>query len=110
MNHLNHSPISKLEHHARTQVQLCVLHRFESNDVFRAFWLFRLLKLERYQKSFSVFGTIIHRSRDILVISGFAAVVTWVFASTAMYVVFVREAREPHFHPSLSSVILHTIT
>ena len=84
---VDHSRISKLEHHARTQVQLCVLHRFESNDVFRAFWLFRLLKLERYQKSFSVFGTIIHRSRDILVISGFAAVVTWVFASTAMYVV-----------------------
>jgi len=38
-------------------VQLCVLQRFESNDVFRALWLFRLLKLERYQKSFSVFGT-----------------------------------------------------
>lgn len=66
-------------------VHLVAYHRVQSNDVFRALWLFRLLKIERYQKSFSVFGTIIARSSDVLVVSGFAALVTWIFASTLMY-------------------------
>lgn len=45
-----------------------------------------MLKLERYIKAFSVFDDVVRGNLDILAVSGFFAVVAWVFASSLLYV------------------------
>ena len=50
----------------------------------RALRLIRMLKLERYVRAFTVFDDVLRDSLDILAVSGFFALVVWVFASTLM--------------------------
>jgi hypothetical protein len=45
----------------------------------------RLLKLERYFRAFAVFGSVVRNNSEILIVSGFAAVVMLIFSSTLMY-------------------------
>ncbi|KAG5180071.1 hypothetical protein JKP88DRAFT_324581 [Tribonema minus] len=47
--------------------------------------LTRMLKGERYVRAFTVFDDIFRDNLDVLAVTGFAAVVLWVFASTLMY-------------------------
>ncbi len=51
----------------------------------RALQFVRLLKLERYVRAFRIFTGIIQDNVDILLVSGFSAVVLMVFSSTFMY-------------------------
>lgn len=46
--------------------------------------LIRMLKLERYVRAFEVFDDAIRDQRDILAVSGFFALVAWVFASSLL--------------------------
>lgn len=43
-----------------------------------------MLKLERYVRAFEVFDDAIRDQRDILAVSGFFALVAWVFASSLL--------------------------
>ncbi len=51
----------------------------------RALQLIRLLKLERYVKAFNIFTGIIQDNVDVLLVSGFFALVLMMFSSTFMY-------------------------
>ncbi len=51
----------------------------------RALQLVRLLKFERYVKAFNVFSGIIQDNIDVLLVSGFFALVLMIFSSTLMY-------------------------
>lgn len=48
--------------------------------------LLQMLKLERYVKAFTVFDDVIRDNLDILAVSGFFALVAWIFASSLLYV------------------------
>lgn len=50
----------------------------------RALRLIRMLKLERYVKAFAVYDDVMGGNLDILAVSGFFALVAWVFASTLL--------------------------
>lgn len=50
----------------------------------RALRLIRMLKLERYVQAFAVYDDVIGSNLDILAVSGFFALVVWVFASTLL--------------------------
>lgn len=50
----------------------------------RSLRLIRILKMERYVRAFSVFDDVIGANLDILAVSGFFAVVAWVFASSLL--------------------------
>lgn len=43
-----------------------------------------MLKLERYVNAFSVFDDVIRDNLDILAVSGFFALVVWIFASALL--------------------------
>ncbi|CAM9194722.1 unnamed protein product [Chrysoparadoxa australica] len=53
--------------------------------VLRVVQVMCLLKLERWFKAFATFDDVIRANADVLAVSGFAAVVMWVFASSLMY-------------------------
>lgn len=50
----------------------------------RSVQLVRMLKLERYVRAFSVFDDVVRDNLDILAVSGFFALVAWVFASSLL--------------------------
>lgn len=53
--------------------------------VWRALRLVRLFKGERYVRGFTVMDDIVRENAGVLGVSGFAAVVVWIFASAVMY-------------------------
>ncbi|CAM9445641.1 unnamed protein product [Discosporangium mesarthrocarpum] len=71
--------------------------------VVRALRLLRMLKAERYVKAFSVFDDVILSNLDILAVSGFFAVVVWVFASSLLYYT-ERFGPDPNITPYYQSV------
>lgn len=50
----------------------------------RSLTLIRMLKLERYVRAFSVFDDVIRDNLDIFAVSGFFALVAWIFASSLL--------------------------
>ena len=50
----------------------------------RSLRLIRMLKLERYVRAFTVFDDVVRGNLDILAVSGFFALVAWVFASSLL--------------------------
>ncbi|CAN0027659.1 unnamed protein product, partial [Sphacelaria rigidula] len=44
-----------------------------------------MLKLERYVAAFTVFDDVVRDNLDILAVSGFFALVAWVFASSLLF-------------------------
>ncbi|CAN0104922.1 unnamed protein product, partial [Ectocarpus sp. 12 AP-2014] len=65
--------------------------------------LIRMLKLERYVRAFEVFDDAIRDQRDILAVSGFFALVAWVFASSLLYYT-ESEGPDPNMTPYYQSV------
>mmetsp|Transcript_3570 Transcript_3570/g.8948 ORF Transcript_3570/g.8948 Transcript_3570/m.8948 type:complete len:1217 (+) Transcript_3570:60-3710(+) len=56
-----------------------------SSTFVRALRLLRLFKSERYVQAFTIFDDVISAQRDVLLVTGFAAFVLWVFFSAIMY-------------------------
>lgn len=52
----------------------------------RVLRLFRVLRFERYLHAFGYFDDVMRMNADILVMTGFAALVVWVFFSAALYI------------------------
>ena len=52
----------------------------------RAFRLVRILHFERYIKAFAYFDDIARRNADLLAMTGFTALLVWLFFSAALYV------------------------
>jgi len=52
----------------------------------RVLRLFRILRFERYLHAFGYFDDVMRMNADILVMTGFAALVVWVFFSAALYI------------------------
>ncbi|CAM9338942.1 unnamed protein product [Ectocarpus sp. 6 AP-2014] len=65
--------------------------------------LIRMLKLERYVRAFEVFDDAIRDQHDILAVSGFFALVAWVFASSLLYYT-ESEGPDPNMTPYYQSV------
>ncbi|CAM9596567.1 unnamed protein product, partial [Hapterophycus canaliculatus] len=71
--------------------------------VVRSCRLIRMLKLERYVRAFEVFDDAIRDQRDILAVSGFFALIAWVFASSLLYYT-ERAGPDPTITPYYQSV------
>mmetsp|Transcript_48569 Transcript_48569/g.89474 ORF Transcript_48569/g.89474 Transcript_48569/m.89474 type:complete len:1219 (+) Transcript_48569:69-3725(+) len=56
-----------------------------SSTFVRALRLLRLFKSERYVQAFTIFDDVLSAQRDVLLVTGFAALVLWVFFSAIMY-------------------------
>lgn len=52
----------------------------------RVLRLFRVLRFERYLHAFGYFDDVMRMNADILVMTGFSALVVWVFFSAALYI------------------------
>eukprot|EP00752_Nemacystus_decipiens_P005802 g5248.t1 len=65
--------------------------------------LIRMLKLERYVRAFEVFDDAIRDQLDILAVSGFFALVAWIFASSLLYYT-ERNGPDPSMTPYYQSV------
>ena len=51
----------------------------------RALRLLRMLKAEQYTEAFTVLDDVVRAQSDVLIVTGFTAIVFWVFFSTLMY-------------------------
>ena len=65
--------------------------------------LVRMLKLERYVKAVTVFGDVIRGNLNILAVSGFFALVAWVFASSLLFYT-ERQGLDPEMTPYYQSI------
>jgi len=66
-------------------IDLAVPSKFRSSTFIRALRLMRMLKGEKYIEAFTIFDDVVRDNTDILAITGFSAVVTWIIASTLMW-------------------------
>ena len=60
---------------------------------FRALRLVRMLKADQYEHAFDKFDDVFAANKDLLIVSGFAALVMWIFFSSLMY---FTEFKLPH--------------
>ncbi|CAM9142714.1 unnamed protein product [Ascophyllum nodosum] len=69
----------------------------------RSLRLIRMLKLERYVRAFTVFDDVVRGNLDILAVSGFFALVAWVFASSLLFFT-ESQGPDPEMTPYYESV------
>ena len=65
--------------------------------------LFRLLRFEKYTKAFSTFDDVISENKDVLAMTGFAAIIIWIFLGSMLYFT-ERDNPDPEMASNYKSV------
>jgi hypothetical protein len=71
-------------------VALALSRKQKHSTFIRCLRLIRMLKGEHYIHAFTTFDRVLYNSRQVLLITGFAVIVTWIFSSVVMYYTEVR--------------------
>jgi hypothetical protein len=74
-------------------INLCMGNGSSGSTFFRAMRLIRMLKADQYEHAFDKFDDVILMNKDMLMVTGFAALVMWIFFSSLMY---FTEYKLPH--------------